>query len=192
MVRVAFGNPTLTKSTAVTTAVDKWPAYARLLAVAPAGHLPTAPTPLSGTRPCFGRRADRSACHCAVVARYSKLPLRVEALRRSSREIVEAARPSRRATSRIEQPCTRRSAISSRSENKRYRPDSAASSVAMPAAIAAQNRRCSSRAATTGRPGESNGARPDRSERRLRLVIATPPLKCCDDHLSPACEPWSE
>jgi len=35
----------------VTTAVDKWPAYARLLAVAPAGHLPTAPTPRRGTRP---------------------------------------------------------------------------------------------------------------------------------------------
>jgi hypothetical protein len=31
--------------------VDKWPAYARLSAVAPAGHLPTAPTPLQGTRP---------------------------------------------------------------------------------------------------------------------------------------------
>ena len=162
-------------------------------------------------------RADRSACHCAVVARYSRLPLRVEALRRNSREIVEAARPSRRATSRMAQPCTRRSAISSRSANERYRPDSgfadgrniaggmppaflnslvptacdipawtAASSLAMPAAIAAQNRRCSSRPATTGRPGENNGARPDRSERRLRLVIATPPLKCCDDHLNPA------
>jgi hypothetical protein len=166
---------------------------------------------------CLGRRADRSACHCAVVARYARSPLRVAALRRSSREIVEAARPSRRATSRVEQPCTRRSAISSRSENNRYRPDSgfadgrniaggmppaflnslvptacdipawsAASSLATPAAIAAQNRRCSSRATTTGRPGENNGARPDRSERRLRLVIATLPLKCCDDHVSPA------
>ncbi len=142
---------------------------------------------------------------------------RVAALRRSSREIVEAARPSRRAASRMEQPCTRSSAISSRSENERYRPDSgfadgrniaggmppafrnnlvptacdipawtAASSLAMPAAIAAQNRRCSSRPATTGRPGDNNGARPDRSERRLRLVIATPPSRCCDNHLSPA------
>jgi len=35
----------------MTTAVDKWPACARLLTVAPAGHLPTAPTPLPGTRP---------------------------------------------------------------------------------------------------------------------------------------------
>jgi hypothetical protein len=35
----------------VTTAVDKWPAYARLSAVAQAGHLPTAPTPSDGTRP---------------------------------------------------------------------------------------------------------------------------------------------
>ena len=39
----------------MTTAVDKWPAYSKLLAVllavAPAGHLPTAPTPRTGTRP---------------------------------------------------------------------------------------------------------------------------------------------
>ena len=35
----------------MTTAVDKWPAYARLSAVATAGHLPTAPTPPPGTRP---------------------------------------------------------------------------------------------------------------------------------------------
>src|SRR5262249_51794755 len=67
----------------------------------------------------------------------------------------------------------------------------AASSLVTPAAIAAQNRRCSSRPATTGRPGENNGARPDRSERRLRLVIATPPSRCCDDHLSPASMPPS-
>src|ERR1700730_13233455 len=33
------------------TAVDKWPAAARLVAVAAAGHLPTAPTPPQGTRP---------------------------------------------------------------------------------------------------------------------------------------------
>ena len=68
MVRVAFGNPTLTKSTAVTTAVDKWPAYARLLAVAPAGHLPTAPTPLPGTRPLQApRRAGGEAAQGAVL-----------------------------------------------------------------------------------------------------------------------------
>jgi hypothetical protein len=42
----------------------------------------------------FGRRNERSACHCAVVARYSSPPQRVAALRRSSREIVEGARPS--------------------------------------------------------------------------------------------------
>ena len=33
----------------------------------------------------FGRRADRSACHCAVLARYSSPPLRVAALRLNSR-----------------------------------------------------------------------------------------------------------
>src|SRR3954467_12047256 len=144
------------------------------------------------------------SCHCAVVARYSRPPLRVAALRRNSREIVEAARPSRRATSCMEQLCARRSAISSRSANERYRPESgfadgldidggippaflnhrvptacdtpastAASSLARPAAIAAQNRRRSSRPAIGGRPGENNGGRPDRSERRFRADIAT-------------------
>jgi len=39
----------------VTTAVDKWPAYARLSAVAPPGHLSTAPTPPKGTRPSLSR-----------------------------------------------------------------------------------------------------------------------------------------
>jgi hypothetical protein len=72
----------------------------------------------------FGRRAARSACHCAVVARYSSPPPRVAALRRSSREIVDAARPSRRAISRTPCPCARQSATSSRSANDRYRPES--------------------------------------------------------------------
>ena len=40
----------------MTTAVDKWPA-ARLVAVAAAGHLPTAPTPPQGARP------DDYVCH---------------------------------------------------------------------------------------------------------------------------------
>src|SRR5215203_3609738 len=71
----------------------------------------------------FGRRAARSACHCAVVARYARPPLRVAALRRSSREIVDAARPSRRAVSRTPQPRARNSASSSRSANDRYRSD---------------------------------------------------------------------
>ena len=43
----------------------------------------------------------------------------------------------------------------------------------MPAAIAAQNLRRSSRPATGGRPGDGNGARLDRSERRFRMLIAT-------------------
>jgi hypothetical protein len=50
----------------------------------------------------------------------------------------------------------------------------AASSLAVPAAIAAQNRRRSSRPATGGRPGEDKGTRPERSERRFRMFIATP------------------
>ena len=47
----------------------------------------------------------------------------------------------------------------------------------MPDAMAAQNRRRSSRPATGGRPGDNNGGRPDRAERRFRLVIATSSLK---------------
>src|SRR5262245_2001145 len=41
----------------------------------------------------FGRLARRSACHCAVVARYAIEWLRVDALRRSSLEIVDGDRP---------------------------------------------------------------------------------------------------
>ena len=49
----------------------------------------------------------------------------------------------------------------------------AASSLERPVAIAAQNRTSSSRRAESGRPGECNLLRPDRSDRRLRSVIAT-------------------
>src|SRR3954454_17573022 len=94
---------------------------------------PTSPASLSCTYPRsaaftasfagFGRRAARSASHCAVGARYSRPLLRVAALRRSSREIVDAARPSRRAVSRTPQPRARNSASSSRSANDRYRSD---------------------------------------------------------------------
>ncbi|MET4183433.1 hypothetical protein ABIB94_005552, partial [Bradyrhizobium sp. JR7.2] len=135
-------------------------------------------------------------------------PPRVAALRRSSRDIVEAARPRRRPISCLEWPCTLRSAISSRSTNERYRPEStfaedlniaggmppafrnnllptgcdnpassAASSLLSPAAIASQNLFCSSRPATDGRPGDGNGARPDRADRRLTTFIATSNLR---------------
>src|SRR5438445_727372 len=50
----------------------------------------------------------------------------------------------------------------------------AASSLGRPAAIATQNRRCSSCRRTEGRPGECSLARPARAEHRLRVVIATP------------------
>ena len=40
---------------AMTTAMDKWPAAARLAAVAAAGYLPTAPTPSQGARPSLIR-----------------------------------------------------------------------------------------------------------------------------------------
>ena len=63
--------------------------------------------------------ARRSACHCAVVARYSSLPLCVAAFRRTSREIVDGARRSRRAIARPLAPWARRMAISSRSANDR-------------------------------------------------------------------------
>nr|WP_246790235.1 hypothetical protein [Bradyrhizobium sp. CCBAU 51765] len=50
---------------------------------------------------------------------------------------------------------------------------SAASSLLCPEAIAFQNLSCSSRPAADGRPGDGNGARPDRAERRLKTFIAT-------------------
>jgi hypothetical protein len=43
----------------------------------------------------------------------------------------------------------------------------------MPDAMAAQNRRRSSRPATDGRPGDNNGGRPDRAKRCFRSVITT-------------------
>ena len=49
----------------------------------------------------------------------------------------------------------------------------APSSLAIPAAIATQNRSRSSRPEAGGRPGENRGARPDRSDRRFRPGIAT-------------------
>ncbi len=70
----------------------------------------------------LGRLAARSACHCAVIARYSTLPPRVAALRLNSREMVEAARPICAAISRTPSPRARASAISSRSANDRYLP----------------------------------------------------------------------
>lgn len=50
---------------------------------------------------------------------------------------------------------------------------SAASSLLCPEAIAFQNLFCSSRPAADGRPGDGNGTRPDRAERRLETFIAT-------------------
>src|SRR5215217_1112961 len=51
--------------------------------------------------------------------------------------------------------------------------EAAASSLDAPAAIATQNSLRSSRTATGGRPGDGKGLRPDRSDRRFRLFIAT-------------------
>ena len=67
----------------------------------------------------LGRFARRSARHCAVVARYSHPRLRVAALRRNSREIVDGERPIDRAISRTLHPRARRIAISSRSASDR-------------------------------------------------------------------------
>src|SRR3954449_5022499 len=81
----------------------------------------------------LGRRATSSAFHCATEARYSSLPPRVAALRRSSREIVDGDRPISRAISLTPLPSARNSAISSRSAKQRYRHETASrSSVAIP------------------------------------------------------------
>ena len=150
----------------------------------------------------FGLFAFRSACHCAVVARYSSPPLRVAALRRSSREIVEGERLIRRAMSRSPKCWACKMAISSRSANDRERPDSgarliggmpplsrnhfvptgpdtpaasAASSLDNPQAIASQNRRWCSRRPAVGRPGDRIGGRLARYDRRrFGVPIATP------------------
>jgi hypothetical protein len=148
----------------------------------------------------FGRRARRSACHCAVVARYSKVPPRVAALRRNSREIVDGDRCSWRAISRTPWPRTRGRATSSRSANERKRPDRAprrndgipplwrnhrvptagdtpavraASSLDNPRATPAQNRCRHSQPPAGGRPGDRIGARSARSDRRCRVAIVT-------------------
>jgi transposase InsO family protein len=47
----------------------------------------------------------------------------------------------------------------------------------MPAAIAPQNRPRPSRPTAGGRPGENNSIRPERSERRFRVFIATSSVK---------------
>ncbi len=67
----------------------------------------------------LGRRAWRSAFHCATEARYSSLPPRVATLRRSSREIVDAGRLSLRPISRTPRSWILSKAISSRSANDR-------------------------------------------------------------------------
>jgi hypothetical protein len=51
--------------------------------------------------------------------------------------------------------------------------DTAASSLELPAATAAQNATSVSRRATSGRPGENSLTRPDVSDRRFLFVIAT-------------------
>jgi hypothetical protein len=67
----------------------------------------------------LGRRAVVCAFHCATPARYSRLPLRVAALRRNSREIVPGSRLSSRAIARTPRPCLLSRASSSRSTNDR-------------------------------------------------------------------------
>src|SRR5665648_250308 len=134
----------------------------------------------------FGRRATSSAFHCATPARYSSFPPRVAALRRSSLEIVDGSRPTQRAISRTPAPCARSTAISSRSANDRYRPESRpnsngdmpppsrnhrlpaacdaptsipASSLVSPLAIKIQNSRSTSRR-SDGAPGDFIGDLP--------------------------------
>src|SRR5918995_1043565 len=160
--------------------------------------------------PGHGRTGNGDATRRDDDARQSLLPIsaqgRVEGkLRRFRATGRSLGMPlgGRRAISCREWPWTRRSAISSRSTNDRYRPEcgfaedlniaggmppafrnhlvptgcdtpasAAASSLLIPAAIANQNRLRSSRPATGGRPGDGNGARPDRSDRRFRMLIA--------------------
>jgi len=122
----------------------------------------------------------------------------------------------------MEWPCTRRSAMSSRSANERERPESgfadvrnidggmppaflnhrvptacgtpastAAASLALPAAIAAQNRHRSSRPATGGRPGETMPRAQIDPNAVSEPTSQPPPEGCCDDRLNPPCTPRS-
>lgn len=126
----------------------------------------------------FGRFAACFAFHCATPARYTRIPFRVAALRRSSREIVDGSRPICRAISRTPWFCAFSKAISSRSAYERYLPVgtyrhigdippawrnhrvptgvdtptlAAASSVVTPSAINRQKARCTARDGS-GRP----------------------------------------
>src|SRR3954469_2629448 len=152
----------------------------------------------------LGRRATSSAFHCATDARYSSLPPRVAALRRSSREIVDGDRPISRAISRTPRPSARNSAISSRSTKHRYRHETgsrssvaipprslnhrlpaaddtptaaAASSVLRPLAISRQNHSSTSRRCD-GLPGDFIAERPVNSFiHPAGLPIATPHIE---------------
>ena len=66
-------------------------------------------SPFAASLATFGRFARRSACHWAVVARYSRFPLRVAAFRRSSREIVDDERRMRLSVSVKSAPVKRSS-----------------------------------------------------------------------------------
>ena len=70
--------------------------------------------------PRFGRRAARSACHCAVVARYSRPPLRVAGVapQLSGDCQMPLARADEQPPCMLSNPGTRRSAISSRSRKR--------------------------------------------------------------------------
>ena len=74
----------------------------------------------------LGRRAARSACHCAVMSRSSKSPPGVAELRLISREIVLGDLRSLRAIARNPVPRAHSRAISARSETVRLRLVSAA------------------------------------------------------------------
>src|SRR4051812_6025342 len=79
--------------------------------------------PSAEVRHAVASAIEQAAPHGAVSGT-ARPPLRVAALRRSSREIVDGARLSRRAISRTPCRCARQIAISSRSANDRERPDS--------------------------------------------------------------------
>jgi hypothetical protein len=67
----------------------------------------------------------------------------------------------------------------------------AASSLVIPFAMPDQNRWSSVRPASGGRPGDGNGARPDRCDRRICMPTAFPCFRCCDDRLNPPWLPWT-
>ena len=173
--------------------------------------------------PRFGRRAARSACHCAVVARYARPPLRVGvapqlsgdcrchspepasdllhgvALNAKERDLPPAPQTrdtDHRAASPVSpnigwrhapclpEPASSRWKMSPPWTSCSYRlrdtdTDRSITPLAVPAAIAARNRRSSSRPATNGRPVRTSAPAQNDPSAVFEYSPHQLPSRCC-------------